>query len=192
MLNESSHDLLKKFKSTLHMTSKNSADHTYLCNLNLQVVNFDNFKNKYLKTYCNAVQGVRSADALYLGDDNLDVLIEFKDEKREGEGLTKNSEVIDQVLFLKAYGSVILISHATNATPSEISENIVFYLVYSKEKNQMIALNDHFVRKSGKIPEAHFGLKHLKGFLFKDVRTFDSDYFNFIFNKGFDCIGDLL
>jgi len=167
-------DMLLEFPDTLKNTSmdknKQSVDN-YMTMCETKVVNFDTFKNKFIKNM-KLTTIPKSCDALYMTKYNELFMIEFKNGIIE---VLKNYEI-----KVKIYESLLILCEKLSQTIEYMRKNLSFILVYNENvkhgakqfddtglneiKMELLKLaNEHIIR---------FGLNHFNKLYFKEVNTY--------------------
>lgn len=161
--------------TTLQETSKDDHDgkNRYITHLMLEVVNFDSVKNDYIKNL-HLNDTPTSNDALYIGNKNHLVFIEFK-----------NGHIDQKVsanIRRKIYDSIAILTDIIGKGISFTRYNLDYILVYNEDKNIKENINKHIMNKSRE-KIIKFGLDRFKNFFFKDVYTLnDKEFSDFILN----------
>jgi hypothetical protein len=182
-------DIINESCSTLGECSFDSTNNEKMIDSGKKVFNFDKVKETMLnRIYVDLKQGsgtnmLHSLDALYelegKNGKSEYVFVEFKN----GAG-TKIKYNVQK----KVYDSVIMLSELLNENVSSFRKNCFFVLVYNKEKvsnNDGVLVGGTISSSRDKISSiiskkagghfVKFGLEMFRGYLFKDVYTFDKE-----------------
>ncbi len=144
----------------------------YLSQCKTKVIDFDEVKKNYLKNRKMLEGDSMSVDALYMLPTGLLCMVEFKN------GDFKSSEIIE-----KALSSVLIFNDITGENITFTRDNMIFVLVYNSDIKHPNSRQIAASYKSNLAMKKYslFGLEHLNGFCFKDVKEvekseFDSKY----------------
>jgi len=172
-------EMLTKFSCTLKDASEDvnkSSDEKYMTLSRISVVNFDAFKNAFIKNM--VLTGIPlSCDVLYMNKQKELFLIEFKNGVIEAK---KNYEI-----KMKIIESLLLLSEEFSETIKFTRKNMAFILVYnedvehgSKEFNNMgINSLQKVLFDLARIRKIRFGLHRFKKLYFKEVYTYSKAEF---------------
>lgn len=180
-------EIFSSNKSTMKEVSAdiNTGIKIYMTESELVVVNFDSVKDEYAKSL-KLSEFPKSNDALYRGEDNKYIFIEFKNgymDSRKGFEVKK-----------KIYDSLLIFSDITDQTISQLRKKMSYILVYNYQKNENnVAVQGNKVRcvaksaaidKFGKslggkaqVEIIKFGLEMFKGYCFREVHTYTEEEF---------------
>lgn len=173
-----SHALLQSHLSTFKETSYDANNHQYMTNSEIQVVNFDDFKNEYCSLHGWSNSGFRSTDALWIVSGKL-YLVEFKN----GNIFTCQGKICDltsEEIRTKINESIIILSDAFTQCVSDFRNDATFILVYNDSKFRS-RIHDFVTQRSG-VPLIRFGMNRYKGTLFHDVKTLNESEFSSFIN----------
>lgn len=176
-----------KYKTSIKKTSYDDAQNQYMTESELEVIDFDKVKEKYIENL-KLAEPPKSCDSLFFLDSNKKVFIEFKNGKVELFNVRK-----------KIYDSILIFSDLTQCGISKTREEIEYILVYNYDanKNNRNYISDSsrniqetegfktfcdFVSKNAKEPILRFKLNDFKNYLVKNIYTYTSKEFeeNFI------------
>lgn len=178
MIDVDSIELFKKNKATLKETSKDSANETFMTNLEIEVINFDKVKEDYSKKL-ELQTKPKSNDALLYANGKL-TFIEFKNGKivqsKKNTKDNASNEVSAYELRRKIFDSVPIFTDIVQTNISFTRENMDYVLVYNEEKNSRKMISKH-LHKSAKTNFICFGLEYFKKYFFKDVFTYTQNEF---------------
>ena len=167
-------DMLKKFPDTLKNTSKDKNKHSddkYMTMCETMVVNFDIFKNEFVKNL-KLQTPPRSCDALYMTKNNELFMIEFKNGIIQA---LKNYKI-----KTKIYESLLILCEKIFQTIEYTRNNLSFILVYNEnvkhgqeqyEDTGKYKIIKHLNDKADE-QIIRFGLTHFKKLYFKEVYTY--------------------
>ncbi len=162
-------DCLQSMKET----SRDFANQESMCDLEIEVVNFDKVKDKYVKIVCPPC-GAKSVDALLRLEDKS-ILIEFRNKGYEDDRMS-GSELFG--IKEKIYDSLLIYCDITEKTISNTRENLDFILVYNSEKSRSREyIEDHINAKANNEEMIRFGLQKYQKLYFKHVHTYDKAKF---------------
>lgn len=124
---------IRKIRTTLKATSYDSKNEEYMTDSSLSVVDFDKFKEEYLRERGKPITMAYSADALSM-DGEYSYLIEFK-----------NGEIDPIQIRDKLKDSVMMLCDEWKKTTTDTRKEIRFVLVYNESqkalsKSQAIAI----------------------------------------------------
>jgi len=172
-------DMLSAFPDTLKKTSedtnKQSTD-KYMTMCETEVVNFDNFKNEFVKKMkLHSVP--MSCDALYMTMQNDFFMIEFKN------GIIEKLK--NYKIKVKIYESLLMLCEKFSKTIEFMRDNLSFILVYNEnvehgmEQYEDTGLNEIKMSLFNLAcePLIRFGLHHFKKLYFKEVYTYSKTEF---------------
>ena len=147
-----------------------------MTNSDLQVIDFDCLKDKYIGKIEFRGVGVKSNDALFIQDENY-VFIEFKN------GEMKNIKEFE--LHKKIYDSVFIFCDIFDKMLKDTRKELDYILVanFSNSERNDKKLLDNLL-KTVKIEERlRAGLRNFKGYCFKNVHTYSKEEFEEKFVK---------
>ncbi|EEY34765.1 hypothetical protein [Pseudoleptotrichia goodfellowii] len=172
--------IIEKCKSALKKTSRDNKNDN-MTESNLEVIDFDCLKDKYLGKIQFKGVGIRSNDALFTRKKKY-IFIEFKN------GEIKN--IKEYELHKKIYDSLLIFCDIFGKTLRETREEMDYILVanFSNEKKSDEVLLEKFL-KSAKIEERlRVGLRNFKGYCFKNVHTYSKEEFEEKFVKIYENV----
>jgi len=167
-------DMLKKFPDTLKNTSRDKNrqdDDKYMTMCETTVVNFDTFKNEFVKKM-KLTTAPRSCDALYMTKYSELFMIEFKNGKIEA--------LKEYTIKTKIFESLLIFCEKLSLTIEYMRKNLSFILVYNEniihgpkqyEDTDLNKIQMSLFNLAG-IPMIRFGLNHFKKLYFKEVYTY--------------------
>ena len=173
------HDMLTQFSCTLKEASeditKSSAD-KYMTLCETPVVNFDAFKNAFVKNMSLTSMPL-SCDVLYMTTQNDFFMIEFKNGKIEA---LKKYEI-----NVKIFESLLMLSEKLSHTIDFMRNNLAFILVYNENvehgPKEFEDTGINAIEKSifdlARIRKIRFGLHRFKKLYFRDVFTYSKAEF---------------
>lgn len=173
-INLDEYDLFNSSKATLKETSADTRDNTtteYMVYSEMEVINFDIVKTKYMNSLSASEECAKSCDALVQINNDI-MFIEFKN----GSMKHKNKNVRD-----KAKDSLLIFGDITGKTLSYTRKNLVFVLVYNPKQNlserpSLDKIIDR-INKKADTETIRFELEKLKGVYFRDVHTYTPEEF---------------
>ncbi len=188
-------EVFKNNISTLKETSRDDHNGTvsFMTQYLLEVVDFDKVKHNYLKGLKAKVsEEPKSNDALYIGDNDELVFIEFKN------GNIDNKQKYG--VWQKIYDSLLLLLDILNVGCRYAREHLSYILVYNENRNPAATSQDaqdiketvqgspsrtmieKYVFEQAKEDFIQFGLARFKNLYFKDVYTYNEKEFenNFV------------
>ncbi len=140
---------------------------------NVRVVNFDKVKRIYMNEHGMSEDRANSVDALFQvktasSEDAGIYMIEFK-----------NGEVKPRIIERKVRDSVLIFQSITRTQLEHTRQNVHFVLVYNAEINceRFREKKAMHLANLGNIDFERFGLAHLRGFCFKEVKAYDQEMF---------------
>lgn len=165
-------ELLKKFICTLKKASYDDANKEFMCESQIEVIDFDKFPNEYARD--KGWNGVpKSNDALYISKQKKWYFIEFK-----------NGSIKYTQLYEKIYDSLImLIDSGIVPDFNFVRENISYILVYNSDKYgrvQESAERDKsfsYFEKLAKEKRPLFGIDRFEKYLFDTTKTYTKTEF---------------
>ena len=172
-------EMLNAFPDTLKQTSEdinNTTSDKYMTSCETSVVNFDRFKNNFVRNM-KLIESPKSCDALYKDAADEYFLIEFKNGVIEAK---KNYEI-----KVKIFESLLLLSEKFSKTIEFTRNNLVFILVYNEnvvhgpdqfEDTGINAIQDSLFNLA-RIHKIRFGLHRFKKLYFKEVYTYSKSEF---------------
>lgn len=172
-------EIFKKCLSTFKETSidKDSDDVRYMTESQVQVVNYDNVKNKYIHGM-KLKQTPCSNDALYIDSAGKYYFVEFKN------GKMTQSKIYN--VYNKVYDSLLIFNDIIEKNISFCRENVNFILVYNESKNPedktkpqesaRVSIGKYFAKKANK-KYVRFEMDRFEKIYFKDVWTYTEKEF---------------
>lgn len=172
-------DIFRRSVMTFKETSKDtdSGEAKYMTQSEIEVVNFDEVKNRYIKDMKLSITPC-SNDALYISATGEYYFIEFKN------GVMKKEKIYN--VYNKIYDSLLIFNDIINQNISFCRENVNFILVYNESKNPneneeilinpKVAIGKHFSSKA-KTKFVRFDLNRFKKIYFKEVYTYTEKEF---------------
>ena len=170
--------LLQSHLSTFKETSYDDTNRQYMSDSEVQVVNFDDFKNKYCSLHGWSNSTFRSTDALWIVSSKL-YLVEFKN----GNIFTSKGKICDltnEEIRTKINESIIILSDSFNQCVSDFRNDATFILVYNDSKYRS-RIHSYVTQRAG-VPLIRFGMTRYKGTLFHDVKTLNESEFSSFIN----------
>jgi hypothetical protein len=175
-------DMLNQFTDTLKKVSKDTnkkSDDKYMTMCEKTVVNFDRFKNVFIKEM-GLDSPPKSCDALYMTKQNEFYMIEFKNGIIEA---LKNYEI-----KVKIYESLLILCEKFSRTIEFMRDNLSFILVYNENViHGQDQFSDTGQTSLDKIKMSlfsfageryiRFGLHHFTKLYFKEVYTYSKTEF---------------
>lgn len=163
------YDLFNSNKITLKEASADRRDKTtveYMIHSEMEVIDFDTVKTKYINSFSASEECAKSCDALTQIKNNI-VFIEFKN----GCMKNKKKNVRD-----KAKDSLLIFGDITGKTLSYTRKNIDFVLVYNPEQNppEKPSFNEivNCISQKAHKEIVRFELEKLKNVYFRNVHTY--------------------
>ncbi len=180
---ETPYDKVELFKNNLSSFKETSKDTdsgnvVYMTQSEVQVVNFDKVKEKYIKGM--KLKGTPcSIDALYISETGEYSFVEFKN------GVMKAEKIYN--VYNKIYDSLLIFNDIIQTNISFCRENVNFILVYNGSKNpeegtsesndsSRVKIAKHFTNKAGK-HFVRYNMDKYKKIYFKDVFTYTEEEF---------------
>ncbi|MGI6578839.1 MAG: hypothetical protein ACOX3H_01130 [Saccharofermentanales bacterium] len=165
--------IFKNHTQSLKEISKDSTNSNFMCDLNINAVNFDKVKEKYVSDW-HLPKIPKSVDAFLL-QGNKSVLIEFKNgyiNKKE------EYEVQEKMLH-----SLLIFCDITDETVSYTRKYLDFILVYNSAKmNNLKYIKDRIFEKAEE-KLILFGLEKFETLYFDNVYTYDKAEFEHYINN---------
>ncbi|MCI8869922.1 MAG: hypothetical protein HFF39_05175 [Lawsonibacter sp.] len=156
---------------TLKRASKDSSNGEYLCESQLQVLNFDQMPQLYRQT-CPTAQ-TKSNDALYIAPNDVWYFIEFK-----------NGQVRKADIHNKIYDSVLMLLDMKIIPDLDFARRHMEYiLVYNREKNQRLEQSqsrDDLYGYMGRLAQQEacfWDIGRFAGYLLKNSHTYSQEEF---------------
>lgn len=176
-------DNMTTFKETSY--DKDGKEPGYMTNSEIQVINFDEVKNCYIKDMSLTGKPC-SNDALYIGKNSKIFFVEFKN-----GNLEKNKQKIFNV-YNKIYDSLLIFNDIVHQNISFCRENLYFILVYNESKNcseeretkqedSPKAMISKRIHNKAKKKFVRFGLEKFEKIYFKEVFTYTESEFENLF-----------
>jgi REP element-mobilizing transposase RayT len=155
----------------IERTSLDKANDEYMTHSQMEVINFDLLKKRYLKN--NKVSDnsyLSSCDAVYTHNDEI-YLIEFKNGKLNGD----NNELRD--IRKKISESLLTLLAVIEEDMPFCKNHIHFILVYNAKKNG-VEETEELITDLAKSESVYFGLEGFQRLWFKSVHTYSEMMFN--------------
>ena len=150
-----------KFKSTLHLTSKDDSNDEYLSNSSLPVYNFDDIRTNYIESF-SLERIPMSADAFVKINASEMYLVEFKN------GAISNREIFE--IRKKMYDSLLLLCDLLGIGISQTRQSLQFILVTNERKRNDLAKRK-VTSEKGNEHKTGYGLDDFVDIYYKDVHT---------------------
>lgn len=174
------YDKIEIFKNNLTTLKETSVDKDgdcceYMTESLLEVVNFDNVKNDYIRNMKLSVVPC-SNDALYKGEAENYTFIEFKNGKMSKQKIFN--------VFYKIYDSLLIFNDIIKENISYCREHVNFILVYNEQKNVVVKEDDRGIQESpSKIAIGKYFIeqKANKKFIRFNLERFEKRYFNEVY-----------
>lgn len=173
-INLDEYNLFNDSKATLKETSADTRDNAtteYMVYSEMEVINFDVVKTKYMNSLSASEECAKSCDALAQINNDI-IFIEFKN----GSMKTKKKNVRDKIR-----DSLLIFGDITGKTLSYTRKNLVFVLVYNPEQNppEKPSLNRIIdnINQRAATETIRFELGKLKGVYFRDIHTYTPEEF---------------
>lgn len=180
---ETPYDKVELFKNNLSSFKETSKDTdsgiiAYMTQSEVQVVNFDKVKDKYIKGM-KLSETPCSIDALYISETGEYFFVEFKN------GVMKPAKIYN--VYNKIYDSLLIFNDIIQENISFCRENVNFILVYNGSKNpeegtsetnegSRVKIAKYITNKAGK-HYVQFTMDRYKKLYFKDVFTYTEEEF---------------
>ena len=166
--------IIEKCKSALKKTSRDNKNDN-MTESNLEVIDFDCLKDKYLGKIQFKGVGIRSNDALFTRKKKY-IFIEFKNGNLDGYC----EELKHEKIRSKINESLWILNDIMDETLSFDRQSINYILVYNKVKNSNYSIKNTLAKKAGKaFLIAGFDRYNV---FFHDVKTMDEEDFKTITN----------
>ncbi|WP_152607244.1 hypothetical protein [Terrisporobacter othiniensis] len=188
-----------QFRETLSETSKDTANNEYMTNSNMNVINFDSYKEFYINKLNLPIiydsrntpqkRGIKSNDALFINNDEI-YFIEFKN------GSINDSNNGPFSLHTKLYDSLLILLDTIDENISFSRKNIKYILVFNETKkhkaksfrsNSLNAISSRLADLSNK-EIIHFDLHKFKDIYLNEVHTYTKSQFERNFVRRFQNI----
>lgn len=180
----------EKFAMPISRASYDDAKKQVLVPRDLIVYNFDDVK-EYVCRRLRDSSYTKSCDAYFKDGQGREYIIEFKNQREE--------DVPRRALRQKAYDSLylLLLTFAKEKTVEEAARNTTLIIVYNDHLEEDRKAGSHHARSrsfekmadavgnlAGKREHIKFGLAYLKGQLYREIYTLDTEDFSRIFVDG--------
>ncbi|HHT24825.1 MAG TPA: hypothetical protein GXZ76_04830 [Clostridiaceae bacterium] len=170
-------DQYKIFKDNIQSLKKISEDttnHEFMCELEIEAVNFDMVKRMYVNSLYLSEDNSKSVDALLFHGENS-IFIEFKN----GDMHNQKREVKEKIK-----DSLLIFCDIIDKNISHTRKKLDFVLVYNSEKNpksvNLKLITDHLNAKANR-EEIRFGLEEYPKLYFNNIHTYDKiEFENYI------------
>lgn len=163
----------KQYIKEIGATSTNSSspNRRKLVESQEKVIDFDRLKKGYARKHRFRKMPC-SCDALFIGMDGSETLIEFKDVQ-----LTPRDSDSHLKIFKKIYDSILIICEIENKDISHMRDSMNFVLVYQKDERKNRNEIAKKVAAKANCEFVLYGLDRFEGFCFERVQTLSPNEF---------------